>query len=44
VAVGKFNGLLGDNNAFAHDFRTQFLILGLNFNAAGCGRMAGVKS
>ena len=34
VAIGKFNGLEGDNNAFAHDFRTQFQYLGLNFNAA----------
>jgi porin len=33
VAVGKFNGLLGDDNAFAHDFRTQFQYLGLTFNA-----------
>lgn len=34
VAVGKFNGLAGDNNAFAHDFRTQFMNLGLTFNVA----------
>ena len=34
VAIGRFNGLEGDNNAFAHDFRTQFQYLGLNFNAA----------
>ena len=32
VAVGKFSGLGADNNAFAHDFRTQFMNLGLSIN------------
>jgi porin len=32
VVVGKFNTLNGDNNAFAHDYRTQFSNMGLNFN------------
>jgi porin len=32
VVVGKFNALEGDNNAFAHDYRTQFSNMGLNFN------------
>jgi porin len=32
VVVGKFNTLEGDNNAFAHDYRTQFSNMGLNFN------------
>lgn len=34
IVVGKLNGLQSDDNAFAHDYRTQFLNLGLNFNAA----------
>lgn len=32
IAVGKLNGLQSDNNAFAHDYRTQFLNFGLNIN------------
>ena len=32
IAVGKISGLQGDYNAFANDFRTQFLNLALNFN------------
>ena len=32
VVVGKFNTLEGDNNDFAHDYRTQFINMGLNFN------------
>lgn len=32
VVVGKFNSLEGDNNDFAHDYRTQFSNMGLNFN------------
>ena len=32
VAVGKFNTLSGDDNAFAHNFNTQFLNTALNFN------------
>lgn len=35
VYAGKIEGLEADNNAFAHDFRTQFVNLGLQFNLAG---------
>ncbi len=35
VDAGKFSALDGDANEFAHDFRTQFLNLGLQFNLAG---------
>ena len=34
VFAGKINGLDGDANAFAHNYRTQFLNLGLNLNMA----------
>jgi porin len=34
VYAGKIEGLEADNNEFAHDFRTQFLNLGLQFNLA----------
>jgi hypothetical protein len=30
--IGKIDGLEADNNAFAHDWRTQFLNLGLTLN------------
>jgi len=33
VVVGKLYTLGGDDNAFAHDFRSQFLNTALNFNA-----------
>jgi len=33
VGVGKFNGLAADANAFAHNFRTQFMNLGLSLNS-----------
>ena len=32
VFAGKLNGLDSDANAFAHDYRTQFLNFGLNIN------------
>ena len=32
IAVGKFNTLGGDDNAFAHNLNTQFLNTALNFN------------
>ena len=32
VVVGKMDTLSGDANDFAHDFRSQFLYTGLNFN------------
>ena len=32
IAVGKFNTLSGDDNAFAHNLNTQFLNTALNFN------------
>jgi hypothetical protein len=31
-SLGKIDGLEADNNAFAHDWRTQFLNLGLTLN------------
>jgi porin len=34
VFVGKINGLDADANAFAHNYRTQFLNFGLNLNLA----------
>ena len=34
VYAGKIETLDGDANAFAHDFRTQFLNMGLQFNLA----------
>jgi porin len=34
VVVGKLYTLSGDNNAFAHDFHSQFMNTGLNFNMA----------
>ncbi len=34
VLVGKLSGLGGDDNAFAHDYHSQFLNSGLNLNMA----------
>jgi porin len=34
VFAGKVYGLTADNNAFAHDYRTQFSSFGLNINLA----------
>jgi porin len=34
VFLGKVSGLGGDDNAFAHDYHSQFLNYGLYFNAA----------
>jgi len=34
VFAGKASGLGGDDNAFAHDYHSQFLNSGLNFNMA----------
>jgi porin len=34
IVVGKLYTLGGDNNAFAHDFHSQFLNTALNFNTA----------
>jgi porin len=34
VFAGKINGLDGDPNDFAHNYRTQFLNIGLNLNMA----------
>ncbi len=34
VAIGKLSALGGDANAFAHDYHSQFLNAGLNFNMA----------
>ena len=43
VVVGKFNSLEGDNNDFAHDYRTQFSNMGFNFNlTAALARGLGV--
>jgi porin len=34
IIAGKLSGLGGDANAFAHDFRSQFMNMALNFNPA----------
>jgi porin len=34
LIAGKLSGLGGDNNAFAHDFRSQFMNTALNLNPA----------
>jgi porin len=35
IFLGKVETLTGDANEFAHDFRTQFLSMGFQFNLAG---------
>jgi porin len=34
IIIGKLSALSSDDNAFAHDFHSQFLYSGLNFNMA----------